>query len=209
MNGSKSVAQGANGIVSGSMASGTENAYRVDVQDSRNKIARTNTRKAFVKIAIASRNVYRHGERTMSDYISKEDISRVLLGRIGANESCLNNARKLRNHEGEQYFHNLVFEDEQIASLIEGLPSADVRPNIHGHWRTESQKELSYCSECGFTKWVDDIRLYKFCPNCGLKMDREEPEEIIGIGNADKMGKLVDNLIKAMDGEAKGEKGEI
>ena len=37
--------------------------------------------------------------------------------------------------------------------------------------------------------------------------DMREPEEIIGIGNADKMRKLFDNLIKAMDGESKGEKG--
>ena len=57
----------------------------------------------------------------MSEYISKEDISRVLSERIGANESCLSNARELGNHEGEQYFHNLVFEDEQITSLIEEL----------------------------------------------------------------------------------------
>lgn len=134
--------------------------------------------------------------KTMSDYISREAVTNELEKHKYSRDYCV--------------LHNIdwAIDFGMAMASVDSIPSADVRPNIHGYWRTESQKELSYCSECGFTKWVDDIRLYKFCPNCGLKMDREEPEEIIGIGNADKMGKLVDNLIKAMDGEPKGEKGE-
>lgn len=60
----------------------------------------------------------------MSEYISKEDINRVLLERIGANKSCVIKAIELGLHETKQYFNNLLFEDGQIASLIEGLPSA-------------------------------------------------------------------------------------
>ena len=111
----------------------------------------------------------------MSEYICKEDISRVLLDRISANESCLSNARERRYDEGEQHFNKLVFEDEQIASLIEELPSADVRPNIHAHW--ESIGEGFQCSRCGTScavtetadKWIwhtDD----KFCRGCGADM---------------------------------------
>lgn len=65
------------------------------------------------------------------------------------------------------------------------------------------------CSKCGNILNFDGVNCGRgdanFCPNCGA--DMREPEEIIGIGNADKMGKLIDNLIKAMDGEPKGEKG--
>ena len=76
----------------------------------------------------------------MSEYFSKEDISRVLLERIGANESCLSNARKLGNHEGEQYFHNLVFEDEQITSLIEELTTYSFPDREKGEWIPVSER---------------------------------------------------------------------
>ena len=115
----------------------------------------------------------------MSEYISKEDISRVLLERTGANESCLSNARELKNHEAEQYFDKLVFEDEQIASLIEELPSADVRPNIHGHWVEHKVgyifKQIYFsCSVCGNTLDPHGLNCGRgdanFCPNCGADM---------------------------------------
>lgn len=115
----------------------------------------------------------------MSEYISKEDISRVLLERNGANKSCLSNARKLGNHEGEQYFQKLVFEDEQIASLIEELSSADVRPNIHGHWEKAKKgitagelSNLFKCSCCDCELYDNE---FNFCPNCGA--DMREPKE--------------------------------
>ena len=56
---------------------------------------------------------------TEGEYISKEDISRVLLERMGANKSCAIKARELGNHDSEQYFDTLLFEDGQISSLIE------------------------------------------------------------------------------------------
>lgn len=122
----------------------------------------------------------------MSEYISKEDISRVLLKRIGANKSCLRIAKENRNHEGERYFDELVFEDEQISSLIEGLPPADVRPNIHGHWEPKypTWEEMIYCQEryfCSNCKGyvVDRIaRLeFNFCPNCGADMREPKGEK--------------------------------
>lgn len=163
MNGSKSIAQGANGITSGSMASGTENAYRVDVQDSRNEIARTNTRKAFAKIAIALRNVCRPGERTMSDYISREELL-----------------------EKEKYLSDwnidLCYIDSEDVKMI---PSADVRPNIHAYWivtdticNNRMFREFK-CSSC--EGLVYDTKLgikeHKFCLRCGAIMDGEPKGE--------------------------------
>lgn len=115
----------------------------------------------------------------MSKYISKEDISRVLLERTGANKSCLSNARERRYDEGEQYFQKLVFEDEQITSLIDGLPSADVRPNIHARWielpKAFNSNELPCkCSnpKCGeILSFMNGYPKSKFCPSCGAIMD--------------------------------------
>ena len=58
-----------------------------------------------------------------------------------------------------------------------------------------------------FRKLAGEIGLQLLLAHTKHGADMREPEEIIGIGNADKMRKLFDNLIKAMDGESKGEKG--
>ena len=112
----------------------------------------------------------------MSEYISKEDISRVLSERIGANKSCLIKAKEKGLHETEQYFNNLLFEDEQTASLIEELTSADVRPNIHGHWELEESDNSVTCDKCSCSMYLNDIMNGDghFCPNCGCCMNKEK-----------------------------------
>ena len=49
-----------------------------------------------------------------------------------------------------------------ILLLLDTIPNADVRENIHGEWLTDN-----ICSVCG------DYNEFQtnFCPNCGAKMD--------------------------------------
>ena len=62
---------------------------------------------------------------------------------------------------------NVHYED------IEGIPSADVRENIHGHWVgiDDDPCETFECDVCGFVfdEWIGGD-LYNFCPNCGADM---------------------------------------
>lgn len=113
----------------------------------------------------------------MSEYISREDINRVLQERNGANKSCLIKAKEKGLHPTEQYFYNLLFEDEQISSLIEELTSADVRPNIHGHWINETPHTdgcpIYTCSECGRSNLWES----PFCPSCGADMREPKGEK--------------------------------
>lgn len=51
--------------------------------------------------------------------------------------------------------------------LIDIQPTADVRPERHGKW-LHCDDGLCECSECGE---VAGDNFYKFCPNCGAKMD--------------------------------------
>lgn len=64
------------------------------------------------------------------------------------------------------------------AMLADSIPAADVAPVVHGHgeqcfedWR--KQIEGDQCSVCGFAHYGTTIRDYKYCPNCGAKMDGE------------------------------------
>lgn len=119
----------------------------------------------------------------MSKYISKEYIIRALSERILANKICLRGAKESELHDSEQYFNNLLFEDEQITSIIEELPSVDERPNTHAHWKVVSDgySDNAYiceCSECKDTVWVykDADRKWNYCPNCGADMRGDTTE---------------------------------
>ena len=63
----------------------------------------------------------------------------------------------------------------KLKTVIRRLPSADVAPIRHGRWINcewvESGFKFVRCSECKH----DDMnsRMYKYCPNCGAKMDKE------------------------------------
>lgn len=56
----------------------------------------------------------------------------------------------------------------ELAELrVNDIPAADVRPERHGEW-LHCDDGLCECSECGT---VAGDNFYKFCPNCGAKMD--------------------------------------
>ena len=80
----------------------------------------------------------------------------------------------------EDWLHNAgkyqqgVFRDE-----IEEMPTIDAVPVVHGkwiygndfHWYTAS------CNKCGYQRRTDikaeGWNQWKFCPNCGARMDKE------------------------------------
>lgn len=68
---------------------------------------------------------------------------------------------------------------EDAWGIVQNAPAANVAPVVHGAWESPSfvdpEDELDprvECSVCGaveaaFARW-------KFCPNCGAKMDKED-----------------------------------
>ena len=90
----------------------------------------------------------------MAEYIEREDALHAILG------------EPTESHYPSWY-----------AERIKTLPAADVAPVVHGRWvdRIVDENEVIqpwmkryYCSEClegGSQSW------FKFCPNCGSKMD--------------------------------------
>ena len=58
-------------------------------------------------------------------------------------------------------------------------PAADVAPVVHGRWKYIPQTINTYgqlrCSICNW--WTLDLsvdRSYRYCPNCGAKMDGDD-----------------------------------
>ena len=92
-------------------------------------------------------------------------------------ETALNKAREiLRGEECDCEFIPVIFE------VLQGLPTADVAPVVHGRWIPERHKDRvsqteyhSYiwyhCSECGRRLiGCRDTREAPYC-HCGAKMD--------------------------------------
>ena len=85
----------------------------------------------------------------------------------------------------EKYFYEHL-DDVHIAgamNAIDEMPAADVVPVKHGHWISlDDYFEDAQCSECGDALVIGDCSFndfcecYKYCPNCGAKMDEKECE---------------------------------
>lgn len=63
-----------------------------------------------------------------------------------------------------------------VESIIRNQPAADVEPVRHGRWERcfedwRQQIEGSKCSACGFEYYGTGISRFRYCPNCGAKMD--------------------------------------
>lgn len=58
----------------------------------------------------------------------------------------------------------------------------DVQRHGHGYWAFTDKEQ--YCSECGFvvsndgdfTERQSVIRLWRYCPNCSVRMDKDPPQ---------------------------------
>ena len=86
----------------------------------------------------------------MSEYISREEVLEE--------EATLKGYSSLR----------FVLVDD-----IKSIPPADVRENIHGHWKVGFGNTWCSCSECsgnGSTNW-------SYCPWCGADMREPKGEK--------------------------------
>ena len=71
----------------------------------------------------------------------------------------------------------LLYRAKDVERLLDDIPTADVEPVRHGWWETIYNDRGHYgfekCSTCG-----DEYGslTYRYCPNCGAKMDEKEKE---------------------------------
>ena len=68
-----------------------------------------------------------------------------------------------------------------VNNVIVGMPKADVAPVVHGKWVECEGLDFGFwvCSNCKFVSSATAAyKLYKYCPNCGAKMDEHAEEEV-------------------------------
>lgn len=66
-----------------------------------------------------------------------------------------------------------ITQNMRASKAVAALPAADVAPVVHGKWKPTEypiMSECEDCSECGYRTVYGHG--FKFCPNCGAKMDQ-------------------------------------
>ena len=86
---------------------------------------------------------------------------------------CINREaaiRALLNDAPEQ----VSYSREDAADCIRYMDAADVAPVRHGRWLCGDYYDIGdVCSECDWDSQMTHPS-YRYCPNCGAKMDKEE-----------------------------------
>ena len=65
-----------------------------------------------------------------------------------------------------------------IKAIIGGVPTADVQEVKHGKW-IDKGRGYGWYKECSNCSYRNDYPMedFKYCPNCGAKMDEMENEK--------------------------------
>ena len=71
--------------------------------------------------------------------------------------------------------------------ILHDMPAADVAPVVHGRWENvygdfstaecvvcKSQFEVTFGEESNGALWDGFCQSYRYCPNCGARMDGEQ-----------------------------------
>ncbi len=67
----------------------------------------------------------------------------------------------------------------QVMEMIDTQPTVEQK---HGHWKRHNMDIVEHplhCTQCGWSNYHIDryVESFKFCPECGAKMDESEVEE--------------------------------
>ena len=69
----------------------------------------------------------------------------------------------------------------QIKSILTGMKAADVVEVRHGRWMDAESDDgctLWHCSMCSYpVKTIGGYPIYKYCPMCSSRMDKEDEHE--------------------------------
>lgn len=68
-----------------------------------------------------------------------------------------------------------------VVKMLELIPAANVVEVKHGYWKEGHYEgglldgvNFDKCNICGYERLIEDVKYkttYKYCPNCGAKMD--------------------------------------
>lgn len=60
-----------------------------------------------------------------------------------------------------------------FTEAVYSVETIDVQPIVHGKWIDKGNAAGLFCSECNFKVRYRDEWRFNYCPNCGVRIDKE------------------------------------
>ena len=94
----------------------------------------------------------------MAEYIDKE----IALSLVQPDEP-----------EDEKSTVTIATAKKLVRSIVYRIPTADVAPVVHGRWIEKEKYTFGIMYDCSLCedRILDNGHPWKYCPNCGAKMD--------------------------------------
>ena len=114
----------------------------------------------------------------MAEYIEREAVLKAYLDLVLAKSKAEKSKKGAATFRGD-LFPLVELTEKEWVRLINAAPAADVAPVRHGRWvvgKDHGDFGEAKCTACGgilLVKWSDRLSEYRYCPNCGAKMDLE------------------------------------
>lgn len=81
--------------------------------------------------------------------------------------------RMFQNIDAGAKEHITMLTPFEFAELLDEIDAADVAPVVHGRWEDVSLRFTQTKEKCTVCGGIVYAHGYKYCPNCGAKMDLE------------------------------------
>lgn len=102
----------------------------------------------------------------MAEYIDREEFKKSV-------EECYCKPCKAEGKDHNGCWCRACWVDDMLDE-VDCFRPADVAPVVHGRWTiTKARLENAVCSNCG-RHFQSYYEAYRYCPNCGAKMDEKE-----------------------------------
>lgn len=93
---------------------------------------------------------------------------------LSLNDNFLANSPTGNETLAERDHRELICEGLEIAmATVEGAPTIDAAPVVHGYWDDSFDGITPFCSACHMSHRGFD-RTPNYCPHCGAQMDLEK-----------------------------------
>lgn len=102
-----------------------------------------------------------------------------LISRRALLEAIDERERAARKYAPDLQDDELRLKLQSVREFVRNRPAVDAEPVRHGRWiQVKTAPSYHYCSYCKSThkmsKSCNKYVLFKYCPNCGARMDREK-----------------------------------
>lgn len=121
---------------------------------------------AFIAMMKDASKRQKYKELLIDDNLTVDDVLEAVIGSLQNEGIAEGDSPTIIEAEREEYIEQLIKKDTPLPVYLEG----------DGYWNGELVYDTAICQNCNAEYEVDYYH-YKFCPNCGQRLDWSDVEE--------------------------------